>query len=206
MVPKKKYILSLFLVLFIGLTNYTVAQRIQNLNVFVAGTNVVVKFSIGTGTQCSGYKILHSLDSTYFNVVFDYPGICGTSATPEEISYTHTGPSLNQTNFYKVELVPIETSLTKRVFVPEQKISQLLVYPNPVTQLTDLLNLKIANAGKTRLIGFVYNQAGKPIKQLDVTTINDATNINIFDLNNGLYVVWLTDGFQVFSKKFIINR
>jgi len=199
----KKYFFAILIVVFSVNLN---AQRIQNLNVFVAGTNVVVKFSIGTGTQCSGYKILHSLDSTYFNVVFDYPGICGTSATPEEISYTHTGPSLNQTNFYKVELVPIETSLTKRVFVPEQKISQLLVYPNPVTQLTDLLNLKIANAGKTRLIGFVYNQAGKPVKQIDVTTINDATSINIFDVNNGLYVVWLTDGFQVFSKKFIINR
>jgi hypothetical protein len=56
------------------------------------------------------------------------------------------------------------------------------------------------------MIGFLYNQFGKPIREYDLTTKLDLTSIGVYDLENGLYVLWLTDGFQVYSAKFIINR
>jgi IMP dehydrogenase/GMP reductase len=34
----------------------------------------------------------------------------------------------------------------------------------------------------------------------------DLATLNVYDLTNGLYVVWLTDGIQAYSSKFIINR
>ena len=200
----KKYFLNCYMLLFF--TTLTYAQRIQNFNVFVAGTSVGIKFTIGTGAQCGGYKIYHSLDSSIFNQIYDYPGTCGNSSTPQDISYTHTNPAINQTNYYKVELVPVETSLIKRVFVPNVINAKLFVYPNPIVQIYDLLNLKISNIGSTRLVGFISSQFGNPLKQIDITTQGDLAAINVYDLTNGLYVIWLTDGVKAYSSKFIIVR
>ncbi len=200
----KKYFFNCYLLLC--LTAFSFAQRIQNLNVFVAGTSVGIKFTIGTGAQCGGYKIYHSLDSSIFNQIYDYPGTCGNSSMPEDVSYTHTNPAINQTNYYKVELVPVETSLIKRVFVPNVVNAKLIVYPNPIVQIYDLLNLKIPNIGSTRLVGFISSQFGNPLKQIDITTQGDLASINVYDLTNGLFVIWLTDGIKAYSSKFIIVR
>lgn len=200
----KKYFFNCYLLLC--LTAFSFAQRIQNLNVFVAGTSVGIKFTIGTGAQCGGYKIYHSLDSSIFNQIYDYPGTCGNSSMPEDVSYTHTNPAINQTNYYKVELVPVETSLIKRVFVPNVVNAKLIVYPNPIVQIYDLLNIKIPNIGSTRLVGFISSQFGNPLKQIDITTQGDLASINVYDLTNGLFVIWLTDGIKAYSSKFIIVR
>ena len=64
----KKYFFNCCLLLC--LASFTYAQRIQNFNVFVAGTSVGIKFTIGTGAQCAGYKIYHSLDSSIFNQIY----------------------------------------------------------------------------------------------------------------------------------------
>ena len=201
----KKHIFFVLLLLTFLQAN---AQRIQNFGVFVAGSAVGVKFTISTGPQCSGYKIYHSLDSNFVNtVIYDYSGVCGASANPETVSYTHVNPTINQVNFYKVELIPFETSPIKRVFVPIDNTKiKLFVYPNPIVQTYDVLNLKIANSATKRLVGFIYNQFGKPLRELDVTTQFDLAALNVYDLTNGLYVLWLTDGTQAYSSKFIINR
>ena len=200
----KKYFFTILILLSLKMIN---AQRIQNFNVFVAGTNVGVKFTIGPGAQCGGYKIYHSLDSVFFNQIYDYPTVCGNSTSSEDVSYTHTYPTIDRTNYYKVELIPVETSPIRRVFVPISTINvKLFVYPNPVVQISDVLNLKIANIGTTKLVGFIYTQFGKTIRQINLKTEQDLATLNVYDLTSGLYVVWLTDGNQAYSSKFVIIR
>jgi hypothetical protein len=82
----------------------------------------------------------------------------------------------------------------------------MLIYPNPIVNIYDVLNIKIFNVANVRLVGGIYNQFGKPVKTLDLTTKIDLTSAFINDLENGMYVVWLNDGTNVFSSKFIINR
>ena len=203
----KTYITKVLFFVLLSVSYY--AQRIQNFNVFVAGSSVGVKFTIAPGASCSGYKIWHSLDSTYFGFtpLYDYPGICGGSGTSEDVSYTHTNPTINQVNFYKVELVPVETSPIRRVFVPiDQTKVRLFVYPNPLGQISDVLNLKISNIGTKRLVGFLYNQFGHKLRELDLTTQFDLAAINVYDLNDGLYEIWLTDGTIPYASKFIVRR
>lgn len=207
MVVSKKHILKIVLLFF--LVSIIKAQRIQNFNVYVAGTSVSVRFTIGIGVQCSGYKIWHSLDSTNFGFtpIYDFPGICGGSGSPEEVSYNHNSPEIDRVNFYKVELVPVETSPIRRIYVPISTTNvRLFLFPNPIVQISDILNLKIVNIGTTRLVGFLYTQFGKKLKELDLTTQQDLASVNVYDLSDGMYVVWLTDGNQAYSSKFIIIR
>lgn len=190
--------------LIISLVGYS--QRIQNFNTFVAGTSVGIRFTIIKGPQCSGYTIYHSIDSINFIQIYNFPGVCGDQNVNQDISYTHSSPALNQVNYYKVELIPVETTPVNRIYVSDQPKVKMLVYPNPVVFNYDVLSMKIFNVSNLRLIGFLYNQYGKPLKQIDVTTTLDTASMYVYDLSNGLYVLWLTDGTQVYSSKFIVNR
>jgi hypothetical protein len=196
------------LILLMSIAVAGMAQRIQNFYGFTAGSSVGLRFTITKGPQCSGYTIYHSVDSINFIQIYDYTGICGDVSSNQEISYTHTSPQLNQTNYYKVEIFsPYEVSPIARVYVGNGTVQpRMLLYPNPVTTNYDLLNIQIFNVSNIRMIGFLYNQFGKPIREYDLTTKLDLTSIGVYDLENGLYVLWLTDGFQVYSAKFIINR
>jgi len=181
-------------------------SRIQNFNVFPAGSSVGIKFTITKGAQCSGYAIWYSLDSINFNQIYNYPGVCGDVNTDQDISYTHSSPAINQTNYYKVELIPVETSPIKRVYVNVAPKVTLRAFPDPLVNTYDQLNLKLSNTINARVVGFFYNQFGKPIRDLDLTTQIDLATVNVNDLSNGLYAVWLTDGTAVYTCKFIINR
>lgn len=194
-----------FLVLAVfSLMSYS--QRIQNFHTFLGGTNVGIRFTITKGPQCSGYTIYHSLDSINYIQIYDYPGVCGDMNVNQEISYTHSSPAFNQVNYYRVELVPFESSPVSRIYVTDQVRSSMLVYPNPVTQTSDLLSLKFFNASNIRVIGFLFNQYGKPLRELDIKSNLDRAETPVYDLANGLYVLWLSDGINVFSSKFIVNR
>ncbi|MCE3227581.1 MAG: hypothetical protein K0S32_2132 [Bacteroidetes bacterium] len=198
-----KKILILF---FCALAITALPQRIQNFNVFSAGQSVGIRFTVTKGPQCNGYTIYHSLDSVNFNQIYNYPGICGDMNSNQDYTYTHTTPALNQPNFYKIDLFPIEVSEIKRIHVGENQLPSILVYPNPVVGVYDILNLKVFNVNNANLVGAIYNQFGKPVKYIDVFTQGDLATSYISEFGNGLYTVWLSDGNNVFAAKFIINR
>ncbi|MCE3260149.1 MAG: hypothetical protein K0S12_1790 [Bacteroidetes bacterium] len=194
------------ILIFCVLTASAFSQRIQGFNVFTAGTSVGIRFTVTKGSQCSGYTIYHSTDSINFFQIYNYPGVCGDVNTNQDYSYTHTSPALNQVNYYKIDLFPVEMSGVQRIYVSDQPRASMLIYPNPIVNIYDVLNIKIFNVANVRLVGGIYNQFGKPVKTLDLTTKIDLTSAFINDLENGMYVVWLNDGTNVFSSKFIINR
>jgi hypothetical protein len=194
----------IFIFIFFGFSG--LAQRIANLNVFLAGSSVGVKFTVSKGTSCNGYIIWHSADSVNFTQVYNYPGICGNTATDENISFLHSNPIINVNNYYKVDLVPIETSTIKRIFVAEILNSSLIIYPNPVITISDMLTARIYSANNTKVTGFIFNQKGNLIKEIDLTTQFDLLTIGVAELNNGLYLLKLNDGQRSYSSKFIINR
>lgn len=197
---------KIFIFIFIVFWFSGLAQRIANLNVFLAGASVGVKFTVSKGTSCNGYIIWHSADSVNFTQVYNYPGVCGNTATDENISFLHTNPLINVNNYYKVDLVPIETSTIKRIFVAEILNSSLIIYPNPVIAISDMLTVRIYSTNNTKVTGFILNQKGNPIKEIDLTTQFDLLTISVAELNNGLYLLKLNDGQRSYSSKFIINR
>jgi hypothetical protein len=182
------------------------AQRINDLNLFFAGNGVTVKFIISKGTSCNGYNILHSIDSINFNTIYNFPGICGNTSNDESISYFHASPKINNNNYYKIELIPIEVSVIKKIFVFAASDLEAFLYPNPHTSYSDLLDLRIFNAGTIQLKGFIYNQQGNPIQELNLTTSFDLAKINVSNLKNGVYIIRLMNEEKKYSFKLIINR
>ncbi|MDP3557140.1 MAG: T9SS type A sorting domain-containing protein [Bacteroidota bacterium] len=193
-------------IIFVLLSFYGFTQRITNFRVFLAGTGVGIKFTITTGTSCNGYNIFHSTDSINFIPVYNFPGICGNSPDDENISFLHSTPNYNKTNYYKIELIPIEESPVLRIFVPEIPNKNSVIYPNPIQTNSDQISFRVFYSNSLKLNGFIYNQNGQPLRSLELTTIFDTATIGVSDLGNGFYILKLTDGEKTYFHKFIINR
>lgn len=203
----------LFIFAFILCFGQAISQRIYNFNVSLVtsqnqstASQVLVRFSLRAGQTCPGYEILHSTDSVNYIPVYSYVGICGDQNVDESYSYLHGGPTYNMTNFYKVNIPGYEMSQPQRIYVGAQgPQSSLLIFPNPVFTESQI-GLKFINYGGGFLEGHIYNQHGVKLKPLLLDVKADRADVPISDLNDGLYIIWLTDGTILFRNKFIVKR
>jgi hypothetical protein len=189
------------------------AQRIQDVSVSLVNSQnqgttsqVLIRFTISPGQSCPGYEILHCTDSLNYLSIYNYAGICGNQSTSESFNFTHGSPGIEMINYYKVSIPGFETSPPHRIFVGQQAPKpNLIVYPNPVFN-QPIITLKYMNYSGTSVFGYIYNQFGNPVRELDLKIDQSLSQVNISDLNDGLYVVWVTDGTWLFRNKFIVKR
>jgi hypothetical protein len=182
------------------------AQNIQNFNLALSGTSVILRWTLIHGNQCPGYNVYWSTDSVNFSPICNFTGPCGDPNNDQNYSYTHTGPIPNQNNYYKVEMTGLEMSPVRSIFVGTVQPTNMRLYPDPITSYDDFLNFKIYNASNIKVAGYIYNQYGKPLREVDLTTTVDTGTVPVGDLTNGLYVLWLTDGTVAYRAKFIVYR
>ena len=196
---RMKKLLLLFLISFC----HGHAQRISDFYLNTAGNVVTGKFTILPGSVCSGFTVFRSTDSLNYFQIYDSPQVCGNYYTPETKSFSDANPAINQYNFYKVFLQPFDVTIQK-IYVGKNQGTNMLTYPNPIYQGNSTLNLKLINAGNANVFGYLFNQGARPLQKLNLYTVNDITAISVAGLDNGVYLLWLTDGNVAFSAKFIV--
>jgi hypothetical protein len=179
------------------------AQRITDFYLNSASNIVTGKFTISPGSICSGFTVYRSTDSLNYFQIFDSPQVCGNYSTPETKSFSDANPAVNQYNFYKVFLQPYDVAIQK-IYVGKNTGTSMICYPNPISQGNTLLNLKLLNAGNAFVFGYLFNQNARPLQKLELYTANDLLTLNIAGLDNGVYLVWLTDGNVAYASKFIV--
>jgi hypothetical protein len=186
---------------------FNFGQRISNLEVHNAEGIIAIRFTIYPGPACHGYTILHSLDSARFSVIHNPGEVCGNYNAPESKSFDHTDPVEDKVNYYRLQLSPYEVSEVRSIFVfSKSPRSVITPYPNPVMPGNEFLNLRIFGASNARLKGILYNLSGKPLQELELTTKGEIANLAVGSLNEGLYMILLTDGSQAFACKFAVAR
>ena len=197
----------IFFSIFLFAVLFGSSQRLADVSAVFSSTAVVVRFTIKAGPYCSGYSIWHTADSTMpFQSIYDYPSICGEPNNDEYHSYIHDNPVPNQVNFYKVRLEPFEESPILRVYASNRPQPGLFLYPNPVSPDNVQLNMRVLGTENKRLQGFLFNRFGTVQRDLDITTTEGGAALKVNELSEGVYVIWLTDGNNVFSGKFIVKN
>lgn len=192
--------------LFFLLSTHIFAQRILNFKIFQVNQAVFLNFILSKGSSCNGFNVLHSTDSVNFKVIHEDPTICGTSNADEAKNWTHANPIINQLNYYKIQLNPGEMSPVNRIFVNQTNKPNIVLFPNPISTDIDLLTIKILGTESLQFDGFIYNQFGNYVLKIEnQSTISNST-IKIHELSNGLYLIKLTDGYNLYSTKFIIQK
>jgi hypothetical protein len=183
------------------------AQRIISFNAFESKGSVLLKFILSPGPECFGYIIHRSTDSITYSPVYQSDQTCGNASTNAEISWTDGAPVPNVINYYRVELKPYEVSRIERIYVGSASFRGIIAYPNPLGDVNlDEISLRILNTNGSRFIGFVYNQDGDPVCDIDTIAAGEIVRVDITMLRNGVYCVWLTDGNNAYSAKFIIAK
>ena len=192
--------------LFFLLSTHIFAQRILNFKIFQVDQAVFLNFILSKGSSCNGFNVLHSSDSVNFKIIHEDPTICGTSNADEAKNWTHANPIINQLNYYKIQLNPGEMSPVNRIFVNQTNKPNIVLFPNPISTDHDFLTIKILGTESLEFDGFIYNQFGNYVLKIEnQSTISNST-IKIHELSNGLYLIKLTDGYNLYSTKFIIQK
>ena len=192
--------------LFFLLSTHIFAQRILNFKIFQVNQAVFLNFILSKGSSCNGFNVLHSTDSVNFKVIHEDPTICGTSNADEAKNWTHANPIINQLNYYKIQLNPGEMSPVNRIFVNQTNKPNIVLFPNPISTDIDLLTIKILGTESLAFDGFIYNQFGNYVLKIEKQSTLSNSTIKINELSNGLYLIKLTDGYNLYSTKFIIQR
>ena len=189
--------------LFVCPTLFLSAQRLVGADAVYTSSAVVIRFTLAAGASCSGYSIMHCLDSVSFvNVYEDFTG-CSASNEPAQFSYAHTSFVPDVVNYYRVRLDGWESSPTLRIFPSKSGRGGLTLYPNPMGPSDNLLNLNLLGTNNTKLWGYLYSRFGETKQELSFQTDGTKVQLNVGDLAQGVYVLWLTDGNTVFSGKLI---
>ena len=192
--------------LFFLLSTHIFAQRILNFKIFQVNQAVFLNFILSKGSSCNGFNVLHSTDSVNFKIIHEDPTICGTSNADEAKNWTHANPITNQLNYYKIQLNPGEMSPVNRIFVNQTNKPNIVLFPNPISTDIDLLTIKILGTESLAFDGFIYNQFGNYVLKIEKQSTLSNSTIKINELSNGLYLIKLTDGYNLYSTKFIIQR
>ena len=192
--------------LFFLLSTHIFAQRILNFKIFQVNQAVFLNFILSKGSSCNGFNVLHSTDSVNFKVIHEDPTICGTSNADEAKNWTHANPIINQLNYYKIQLNPGEMSSVNRIFVNQTNKPNIVLFPNPISTDHDFLTIKILGTESLAFDGFIYNQFGNYVLKIENQSTISSSTIKINELSNGLYLIKLTDGYNLYSTKFIIQR
>ncbi len=192
--------------LFFLLSTHIFAQRILNFKIFQVNQAVFLNFILSKGSSCNGFNVLHSSDSVNFKIIHEDPTICGTSNADEAKNWTHANPITNQLNYYKIQLNPGEMSPVNRIFVNQTNKPNIVLFPNPISTDIDLLTIKILGTESLAFDGFIYNQFGNYVLKIEKQSTLSNTTIKINELSNGLYLIKLTDGYNLYSTKFIIQK
>ena len=81
--------------------------------------------------------------------------------------------------------------------VPQNE-SSLSIYPNPATEN---ITINFISTSKNILVK-IYDVSGRLVKNIDNVTSGEST-INISELENGLYIINITDGKSSATKRFV---
>jgi len=173
-------------------------------NTSTSYSSVRVDFGISKGPSCNGYVIYHSTDSLNFYPVYTYPGICGDAQNDQHFSWLHQSPVQNSMNYYKVELVGLETSPAKGIFVgPAEYAAEVKAYPNPCPENT-VLTLQFIRLPSDRMFyGKIINEKGFTMREFFGTSSGKLLTLSLQGLEDGFYLIWITDGYQAFRAKII---
>jgi hypothetical protein len=131
-----RYLFTIFLIsfCFADLSAQAPHPILDNLVAYRNGSKIELKWTIKGGSTCNGTNIHRSEDLISFTEIGEIAGICGSSAGPEQYSFTDESPLQNKTNHYRLELGSGDFSNAVSVDFTVLNTDGYLAYPNPMSE------------------------------------------------------------------------
>lgn len=172
----------------------------------VKNNNAILQWETATETNNKGFDIERSLDGkTFTKVGF----VQGNGTTTLKKSYTYTDFKVNELNksivFYRLRQVDNDGKYhhSKTIPLSITKIVNWAVYPNPANSQT-AIQLSLENAAHVQVQ--IVNSQGQIVKSINKGFLQEGSYtipLAMQDLANGVYMVKLLAGEDIFTTKLI---
>jgi hypothetical protein len=162
---------------------------LDEFSIDVTQGQVLLAWTIKSGSLCNGIQIYRSIDSLNFSEIKNIDGICGDLSSPVYYTYTDQNPIQNETNYYKLALGGEGESDILGIEVLFVPANSYLLRPNPISGTADLY---FENANNENIELKIYDDLGSVIHK-------KSTNTNRFILDSSM----ISTGLYYFT---IINQ
>ena len=164
------------------------------------GSDVQLKWATATETNNSHFELERSLDGIRFDAISQVEGV-GNTTDVQTYSFMDKD-AFEGTNYYRLTQVDLDgTSEAFTVITAKVETGQtvLHVLPNPVKDIARVrLEGTVSNNAQFNLV----STTGQLIKSVKVTNVGGIQEINLTDIQAGVYFLQVIDGTetQVFQK------
>jgi Secretion system C-terminal sorting domain len=181
------------------------AAELVDFNAFQKNKSVHLNWQTASETNNKGFDIERSTDGKEWQSVGFVPSL-GTTVISRFYSFEDLQP-LQGVNYYRLRLMDNKGDITfskiKSIEIGAQS-EVLKVYPNPATD-----NFTIELPTKAHSAAFqleIFDTFGRTVvrKKFDAKSANAL--ITLDKLNTGLYQIRLTDGYQVWVNRLLVER
>jgi hypothetical protein len=174
----KNRISLLFFISFIS-TGIGAQSRIQEPGATQYKHSIIINFLISKGSSCTGYQIQRSQDTSHFEAIYDYSGVCGELSKDQAITFADEHPQKNTVNYYRVLIPPSDHSMIISVAYSDISEQGYIIHENPVG---DQLQLTSLTKGTLK----IYNQTGRLVIEI-ISNEDGPFTKNVSSLDSGLY-------------------
>lgn len=182
-------------------------------------TNIVTLIYYGGGTSPqltpNGKEILMSsrivnTDSTYRTLDrIKNPNLAGVACNL--VLFTDTIQSvptfISPSNFANFRLGPVDGSVCDTLGINsteqiEKQAADISVYPNPTN---GILNIRLLNTSLQNPQVFIFNSQGAKVYEAQYSSVLHTLNLNSLGFSSGLFWVRVSNGNEVFVKRFVVD-
>lgn len=158
--------------------------------------SILLLWNIESGPTCNGITIFHSSDMINFNEIGSIYGVCGNSSNSTPYDFTHSTPTLNKINYYKLKFGANQFSEIIFLLFDYVEPGNITIKPNPAN---DVFEIKFNNdKNKTYTLEIVDSKGQIVLTKNKITGASFALNAILFDA--GTYTVILRDDEGRISK------
>ena len=164
------------------------------------GTDVQLKWATATETNNSHFELEKSLDGNRFDMITKVEGV-GNSTAIQTYSFMDKD-AVEGTNYYRLKQVDLDGAFEYFSVVTakiETGNTVLHVLPNPVK---DVARIRLEGTVSVDAQFNLVSTTGQLVKSVQVTNVGGIQEINMMDVQSGVYFLQVVDGGEtkVFQK------
>lgn len=177
-------IIYFFFVLLIPLLSFSQHNILNNFTAIKFNDEVILKWTIKSGSTCNGVRIHRSTDSINYSQIGLIAGVCGSTENPVSYSFIDESPAPNTFNYYKLELGLQGFSDPISIEYIQLNNDQYQVRSNPIKNKATIYFYNPSNLKNTFIL---YNISGNILLQYENIT-SEEINIDLANkLGGGMY-------------------
>ncbi len=167
-------------------------------------------WTIGQNKDVSYFDIERSFDGTSFDFISRTDAdpdkeLSASYSVYDDLSHLPVQPAV----YYRLKLKKTNggTSYSKIIRIPFGSVlTRVSITPNPVR---DMMQVTINATNKDLMELFIYDMSGKVIRKIK-TDLQEGTNVvsidNLSTLQNGMYLVVVSTGKEIFREKIVVAK